>query len=307
MSSLAQLRAFHHAAHEGSMMGAARVLKVSQPTISALIARLEREHGAELFFRRGRNLELTPLGTQLLDVTYRLFELEQEATQLLSAERGLTRGQLRVSAVGPFNVMPILAAFLKRYPGIRVRMNVGDSREVVQRILGYNSDVGVLVHAEQDARLRLMPLRKQRIVIMVPKAHPLAQRSSLKLRDLEAQPFIMREVGSTTRNVLEKALAQKGVRVNIVIEIGSRESIREAVAAGIGLGSVSEVAFIPDTRIVALPIEDAEVFTHAHLICLKDREDTRVIAAFLNEAHALADIYKRSTKRRDAQVTSTHL
>jgi hypothetical protein len=60
-------------------------------------------------------------------------------------------------------------------------------------------------------------------------------------------------------------------------------------------------------RIVALPIEDAEVFTHAHLICLKDREDTRVIAAFLNEAHALADIYKRSTKRRDAQVTSTHL
>jgi DNA-binding transcriptional LysR family regulator len=86
---------------------------------------------------------------------------------------------------------------------------------------------------------------------MVPKAHPLAQRSSLKLRDLEAQPFIMREVGSTTRNVLEKALAQKGVRVNIVIEIGSRESIREAVAAGIGLGSVSEVAFIPDTRIVS--------------------------------------------------------
>jgi aminoethylphosphonate catabolism LysR family transcriptional regulator len=296
MNSLAQLRAFHHAAREGSMLAAARVLKVSQPTVSALVARLEREHGAELFFRRGRRLELTPLGSQLLDVTHRLFELEQEAGDLLSGQRDMRRGQLRISAVGPFNVMPILAAFLQRFPGIRVRMNVGDSHEVVQRILGYNSDVGVLVHAEQDPRLHLMPLRKQRILIMAPRSHPLGTRRGVKLKDLEGQPFIMREQGSTTRGVLEHALSEAGVRVRVVVEIGSRESIREAVAAGIGLGAVSEIAFIPDPRIVALPIERAEVFTHAHMICLSERRDARVIAAFLSEARSLVERWAGSRR-----------
>ena len=74
-----------------------------------------------------------------MDVTHRPFELEQEAGDLLAGQRDMRRGQLRISVVGPFNVMPILAAFLRRFPGIRVRMNVGDSHEVVQRILGYNS------------------------------------------------------------------------------------------------------------------------------------------------------------------------
>jgi LysR family transcriptional regulator, low CO2-responsive transcriptional regulator len=302
MSSLAQLRAFHYAAREGSMMGAARALKVSQPTVSALVARLERENSAELFFRRGRKLELTPLGAQLLDVTYRLFELEQEASELLTAEQGLTRGQLRVSAVGPFNVMPILASFLERYPAIRVRMNVGDSREVVQRILGYNSDVGVLVHAEKDPRLHLLPLRKQRIVIMVPKAHPFARKRSIKLRELEGQRFIMREPGSTTRSVLETALHAEGIRVKIAVEIGSRESIREGVAAGIGLGAVSDIAFIPDPRIVALRIENADVYTHSHIICLQERRFTRVIAAFLLEAQNIADRWAQTGRATQVAV-----
>lgn len=271
------------------MLAAARVLQVSQPTVSALVARLEREHGTELFFRRGRRLELTALGQQLLDVTYRLFELEQEAGDLLAGQRDMRRGQLRISAVGPFNVMPILAAFLQRFPGIRVRMNVGDSHEVVQKILGYGSDVGVLVHAERDSRLHLLPLRKQRIVIMAPKSHPLARRRSVRLKQLEGQPFIMREQGSTTREVFEQALSEAGVRVRVVVEIGSRESIREAVAAGIGLGAVSEIAFIPDARIVGLPIEGAEVCTHAHIICLSERRDARVIGAFLAEARGMAE------------------
>src|SRR5262249_35689759 len=157
--------------------------------------------------------------TQLLDVTHRLFELENEASRLLSAQKEMTRGQLRVSAVGPFNVMPILASFLKRFPGIQVQMNVGDSAQVVERVLTYNSDVGVLVHAERDARLHLVPLRKQRILIMAPKGHPLARRKSVRLRDLAGQPFIMREAGSTTRDVFEEALQEAGVAVRTAIEI----------------------------------------------------------------------------------------
>jgi LysR family transcriptional regulator, low CO2-responsive transcriptional regulator len=122
---------------------------------------------------------------------------------------------------------------------------------------------------------------------MAPRSHPLAARRGVKLRDLGGQPFIMCEQGSTTRGVLEHALSKSGVRV--VVEIGSRESIREAVAAGIGLGAVSEIAFIPDFRMVAHPIERADVFTYAHMICLSERRDARVIAAFLAEARSMAE------------------
>jgi LysR family transcriptional regulator, low CO2-responsive transcriptional regulator len=111
----------------------------------------------------------------------------------------------------------------------------------------------------------------------------------VRLKDLEGQPFITREQGSTTRGVLEHALSEAGVSVRVVVEIGSRESIREAVAAGIGLGAVSEIAFIPDPRIVALPIDRADVFTYAHMICLSERRDARVIAAFLAEARSMAE------------------
>jgi DNA-binding transcriptional LysR family regulator len=113
----------------------------------------------------------------------------------------------------------VLAAF----PRIRVRTNVGDSHEVVQRVLGYNSDVGVPVHVETDPRLNLLPSRKQRILIMAPRSHPLARRLGVKLKDLERQPFVMREPGSTTREVLEQALTASGVRVCVAVEIGSRE------------------------------------------------------------------------------------
>jgi LysR family transcriptional regulator, low CO2-responsive transcriptional regulator len=96
--------------------------------------------------------------------------------------------------------------------------------------------------------------------------------------------------------VLEKALNAAGVRIKVAIEIGSRESIREGVAAGIGLAAVSQIAFIPDPRIVALPIEGAQIFTHAHIICLDERRAARVIAAFLVEAREAAETYQRADR-----------
>src|SRR5262249_21229740 len=105
------------------------------------------------------------------------------------------------------------------------------------------------------------------------------------------------ESGSTTRDVLEEALKAAGVRVRTAIEIGSRESIREAVAAGIGLGAVSEIAFIPDPRIVAVRIEGTDVHTHSHIICLEERRQTRAIAAFLLEAREAAERFARAAAR----------
>ncbi len=91
----------------------------------------------------------------------------------------------------------------------------------------------------------------------------------------------MREVGSTTREVFEKGLAQAGVDVEIALEIGSREAVREAVAQGLGLGVVADTAYVADPRLVPLPIDGAGLHTHSHVICLAERRLVPLIASFL--------------------------
>ena len=94
--------------------------------------------------------------------------------------------------------------------------------------------------------------------------------------------MIMREHGSTTRQAFEKALEEAGVEPNIVLEIGSREAVWEAVAEGLGIGLVSEAAIVPDDRLHVLPITDAEIFTYTHVVCLKERGDVKLVKAFLD-------------------------
>lgn len=281
MNLITLLRAFHATARHGGMSGGARFLNVSQPTVSNHVHALETEFGVELFVQRGRRVELTEFGQSLLDITNRLFELETESRKLLLEAKGLMVGHLRVGAVGPYNVMHLLSVFHQCNPRIRVSMNVGDSTEVIDLIRNYQADIGVLVHEVDDPRMVSIAYRRQQLVVFAHAQHPLAQRSKLKLSDLEGEAMVVREAGSTTQTVFDQALQAAGVTVRPVMEIGSRESVREAVAEGIGLGVVSEVAFIPDARLRRLPIVDFDAATYVHVICLRERLKSRLISAFL--------------------------
>ncbi len=118
-------------------------------------------------------------------------------------------------------------------------------------------------------------------------------RSSL-LRD---EPMLVREPGSTTRKALDDALRQAGVSPPIAMEIGSREAVREAVIRGLGIAAVSEIEFVPDPRLCKVPIQDADVQTHAHVACLVAWRDARVAAAFFDVVHALLATPRRSVRR----------
>jgi len=274
------LRAFHAAARAGSMSGGARQLGLTQPTVSAHIATLETLYGVELFFRRGRRVELTEFGRNLMETTHRLVDAEVEALSLLLHARNAGQGHLRICAVGPYNVTPMISEFRRAHPGVRISMSVGDSLQILRSIVDYLGDVGVLVHPVTDPRILCVPYRKQPLVFFVSAGHPLTRRTQLTLHDLEGQSFVMRERGSTTREVLEKVLAEEGVRVRSDLEIGSREAVREAVAQGLGIGVVSDTAYLADARIVKLPIRCDKLFTHAHVVCLKERKDARLISQF---------------------------
>jgi len=93
--------------------------------------------------------------------------------------------------------------------------------------------------------------------------------------------MILREQGSTTRKALDDALTKAGVIPRVVMEIGSREAIREAVIKGVGIGAVSEIEYIPDPEIRMMKVSDAQMYTHAHVVCLEERRGARLVKAFL--------------------------
>lgn len=279
---LTQLRSFHAVARAGGFTGGARLLHISQPTVTTQVRFLEETYGCELFYRRGRKVTLTPLGEQLYELAQKIFALENETVHLLEDSGELRSGTLRVGAVGPFHVTEMLARFNRRFPGLQVSVRVGNSEDVLASLLDYRADVAVLARFTEDPRFHFVPYSRHPVVVFVPVAHRFAGRRSIRIAELEGEPMVLREEGSTTRKALDDALGRAGVAPRVVMEIGSREAIREAVLKGVGIGVVSEIEFVPDPGLRTVRVADAEMHTHAHVVCLRERRGARLVEAFLD-------------------------
>jgi len=276
----AQLRAFHAVASEGSFTRAARALNVTQPTLSAQVKALEDRYGTRLFDRQGRRIALTGLGEALLDVTRRLHAVEEEAEQVLVAARGLRTGTLRVGADAPYSIVPSLGVFSRRYPGIRLMLSIGNSNRVLIDLLEHRCDVALLADLGYDPRLHAVPILQDRLLAFVARQHPWVSRGSVALSELVGERIIMREPGSSTRRLFETALGRRGIALRDVLEIGSREAVREAVAAGLGVGIVAATELGHDDRIAPIEIADARLDTVEYLVCLEERRNLRIVKAF---------------------------
>ena len=279
---LTQLRSFHAVATAGSFTAAAERLHVSQPTITTQVGQLEALYKVELFHRTGRRVRPTELGERLLQLSRQIFSLEADAVQLLGDEGELRSGHLRVAAVGPHHVTKMLVAFNQRYPGIKISVSTGNSQDVLDRLLDYRADVGVLAQVFRDKRFVSVPFSEHPVVIFCSSEHRFARRRNIRTTDLQGEKLILRELGSTTRKALEDALKRAGVEPQVVMEIGSREIIREAVAQGVGVAAVSEVEYVPGPGLHAVRISDAQVRTYAHVVCLAERRDMRMQRAFFD-------------------------
>ncbi len=276
-----QLRAFHAVAREGSFTRAAAALHVSQPTLSGHVCALEEGYGIRLFNRSGRGIELTDLGHTLLAATQRYFDCEAEVEHLLIRAKGLVKGRLRVGADSPHHALPLLAAFGRRYPAVDKILTFGNSSAIVEELDRKRIDVGIFPEVKAGGRLYVERLKTDRLVIIVNRNHPWSRRRSIRLADLAAETVLLREKGSTTRAVLEASLDGLGIALGEVLEIGSREAVREAVAAGLGVGVVSEGEFGHDIRLHKLSASDARLRVVEYAACRSGEQDAPAIAAFM--------------------------
>ena len=279
--SHAQLKAFHAVAVHGSFTRAAERLFLSQPAISDQVRKLEERFGVLLFHRNKRSVRLTDLGERLLGITQRLFGVQAEAQELLQDSQALQTGSLVLAVDAPVHVLPQIARFCERYPGISVKIETGNTDESLSRLFNYQADLALLGRDVNDERLFSVPLRSDPMVAFVAQTHPWASRDSICLADLDDTPLVLREVGSVTRQTLEEEMSQAGLRIRAAIQVEGREAAREAVVVGIGVGVVSAAEFGSDSRVIALPITDCKRRLTETLVCLREQSTRRVVATFL--------------------------
>jgi len=185
--------------------------------------------------------------------------------------------------------MAALSAFHRRYPGVRLSLSIGNSDEVLHQLLDHRSDVAIIADLPEDPRMFARPLRRDHLIAFVERTHPWAERGAIGLAELAGQRVILREIGSTTRRAFEAALARAAIPFGDVLEIGSREGVREAVAAGLGVGIVSAFEFGHDERLCALAIDGMDIAMMEYVACLADRRDLRIVSAFLEVMPPLTD------------------
>ena len=281
--SHAHLRSFHAVATHGSFTRAAEMLNITQPTLSGQVKDLEERYGTKLFVRLGRRIELTDIGKSAFNITRLLFRHEQEVEHLLQSARALTSGELRVAADSPYIATPLLAQFQRIYPGIQISIQYGNSQQLMSWIESRRCDIAFLPNIPaDDDRLFSIPLAPDRLVVFVSQEHDWAERRSVSLEELASQRVILREQGSRTRSIFEEAIIDAGVELANVMEISGREGVREAVAAGFGVGIVAENELHADSRLRALPVSDAELIHAEYVACLQEMRSLRVNDAFLD-------------------------
>ncbi len=279
-----QLRAFHNVAVHGGFSRAAEVLSLTQPAISDQVRKLEVEYDIRLFDRSRKQAKLTDFGNRLLQVTNRLFEVEQQARELLLETRALKSGTLRIIADSPRHLLHILAPFRKNYPGIHISLKTGNSDEVLKELVGYKADIGVLGELPSNNSLDNVKLSSTPIIAFAAKGFVRKKQKPHSLAEIAQFPLVLREQGSKTRHILERFAASKGVRLQATIEAEGRDAVREIVASGAGIGFVSVAEFGHDDRLEAIMLNGEGLQMDEALVALKERSNGKMISAFMTMA-----------------------
>jgi DNA-binding transcriptional LysR family regulator len=248
--TLTQLAAFACVVRRGSVTAAAEELFVTQPSVSAAIAALERELGAKLLERDGRGLRPTSAGEAFAPYASHVLGLLDEGGRAAREAASGSRSTLRISAVtsaGDHVVPPLIRAFRDAHPELDIALHIGNRAEVFAGLLDHRADVAITGRVPDDERLVGEAFGVNEIVLVTAPDDPLAKRRWVAVEELAARPWLLREPGSGSRAMAEEWLRLRGL-VPSVLTLGSNTAVREAARAGLGIGLVSRTSAALELR-----------------------------------------------------------
>ena len=293
--TLRQLESFLAVVREGSFTLAARRIHLSQATLSEHVLELERELGTPLFSRRHRQVVLTEAGRVLEPYVSRIMTTLENATQAVAELDGLQHGSLLVGASttpGIYVLPRIIGVFRAAYPGINLSLQIANSRTIEERVQSAQLDLGVVGgHVLGTGERCLTAGLVDELVLIVPPGHAWAKRGIIGAEHFREQPLLMREEGSATRLLTERALRRAGLECRPVMEFDHTEAIKQAVMAGLGVALVSVHAVrreIAARHLASLRVRGLELRRHFHVIHDEGRPLSSSAQAFVSLLEAEA-------------------
>ena len=236
--TLEQLRVFVAVAERQHVTRAAEALNIAQSAVSASIAALEGRHGAKLFHRVGRRIELTEAGALFLGEARAVLARAELAELVLSELGELKRGVLSVYAsqtIAGYWLPRYLVDFRRSYPGVTIRLSIGNTSQAAAAVRSGEADLGFVEGEIDDPALISEPVARDQVVIVVGAEHPWSEVKGVSKQDLLNVDWVLREPGSGTRSGFEHALEGLGLsthNLRVTLEMPSNEAVRAAAEAG---------------------------------------------------------------------------
>jgi len=299
--NLQYLRVFLTVAEHEHITRASEELILSQPAVTKTIQHLEQEVGLELIERHGRRIALTHAGHVLHNYARRVFALEREMEEALSALRDVDAGEVTVAAsttTGVYLLPPIVARYHARYPKVTLNITILNSHEIVEETLNWNLDFG-LVEGDASALpqgLRVEVFAHDELVLVVSPKHRWGGLPAILPTDLRDGQLLMREQGSGIREVIEHALLLHDVQVRPLLTVPDNEAIKQMVMSGVGAAIVSALAVqreLTSGDLVHVPIAGLDLRPELSLVKRTDKQLSRAAQAFCALLHSGAESEER--------------
>ena len=289
------LALFHAVAQAGGISRGAERLHVSQPAVSKQIKELEDALGIRLLERLPRGSRLTDGGKLLAQYVQRMAVVEEETARAIEEFRGLKRGRLAVGAsttIGAYLLPQVFGEFHRQHPDIELELEIANTETIQNQLMAGSIEVGLTEGLMEAEHLDSEVFHEDELVAIAPRGHPLLKQKRVTARELCREPFILREAGSGTRAVVERALGKRGLKVKPVLSLASPEAIKRAVIAGVGIAIVSRLAISCELQIGSLaviPVKDLAIHRPLHLQKLRSKTPSPAVSQFLKLLHAHND------------------
>ncbi|WP_372748587.1 LysR family transcriptional regulator [Litorivivens sp.] len=291
----------------GSIKAASEFLHLTQPTVSMQLKKLSESVGMSLYQMIGRKLTFTDSGREIAQSATRIFGELGALEMRLADLRGLKAGALRLSVVttSKYFIPHMLGPFCERYPGIDIQLNVGNRRQIIERLEKGGDDFYVFSHPPEDVDTVSTEFLLNPLVAIAPASHPLARKRRISLAQLAQEPFLMREQGSGTRFAIEQFLQKHRLKLNVKMTIESNEAIKHAVMSGLGISILSAhtLTFGGNAGLVELRVEKLPITTSWHMVWPKSKSLSPIADRFLQYVHDEGRQLIESEFRRTGLVT----
>ena len=261
-ATLRQLKVFASVARHLSFARAAEELHLTQPAISGQIRKLEEHAGVPLFEQLGKKTHLTAAGADLLGIVRSIIEQFEVAEHAMTQHRGVSGGRLNVAAIsaGDYFLPRLLVEFIGRHEGVTLNFTVHNREGLLAHLDANLTDLAIMARPPANDEMVAEPFAPHPYVIVASPSHPLAGKKRIEMRRIVREPFVMREKGSDTWEVMKEAFGAHLDALPVALEITSTETLKQAVMAGLGVGFLSRHTLAQELRTESLVVLDVRGF-----------------------------------------------